>query len=987
MGTQDEKDNLAEAGIPALLLQQLKGETFNEDGSPRKSGKRKNNKPNAPLETTETFLTEVKEKSPRKTSNGSGTLKKSNNAWNYRSQRNKLNHLIDHPPSINEQIGTRDISFLHDNSEKPSLAIENSGDGNCGNGGVGERVDTLLPAQFQLVRSERVAGLNVRPSKYATQLGDEQLTTVADEAGLRVFPSLYPNRRFEVKQLDRTFERMIDELGISEPEVGPSQMHNLIELVKKEQNIYDTVFYEIIRQVTVECKERGQLLSKLRRHYADLIARIPRQVNSLHCEVIAQRALDRKLTGELMQFKQNINTLTQELSTVKKKDEQISEEAENSKDDLQAALEESAKNSAILHEYHQLYELQRQRLERQIKGLTFERDIWNATAYSLGLKLIEENELTISRRLYVSERAWSKMGNHFAVIISERDSINLIELQKLVGQWREGLQAFEKSLDQSDGESRNTLQQIQAKYNTWHKTLTTDFVYTDFTGSRRMHTPTAVACDQLVEDFEELKKDLATFLLRFSDGDSLAYLDKLSKMNELIQIWTDVAIDLYGRHRSMQGDKFAQHEVMSSIYDLVLKLHTQLQLQVTGENGVSARVVQMQNELGAWSMRIEKAAPEDIDESDWQKCLDKFVDWADCCDFISEYLGSISGLGGGEKDIKVDATVKEVAEWLHNTMTGIDAENGKLSGMLTACQGDMLKWMSSSLLLLVPDKSNNHLLRQIAIPSQVAASELIAQQESLAQRCIDLSDYIAKCSQSIVTNQFKEETSEFTLLDKLKNFQHESVEWERASQFLCESLASYSDLDIVPPMPKAPIEPVADNDEEAKKEADFALDEVPLEKEDHIRGEEIFTLGSNEIITSRPISRPSQGSLAAPLTENSSDEFKTLSTVSQLQMELLNTEERAQTAELKIEDLEEKVRELERKLTRGEPLDDKPTVTEDVKPASPVQKEDTKLVATPSTATVDSMRSETSAQSARSRPSTTSSSKSNKVKKPKKKGR
>ena len=56
----------------------------------------------------------------------------------------------------------------------------------------------------------------------------------------------------------------------------------------------------------------------------------------------------------------------------------------------------------------------------------------------------------------------------------------------------------------------------------------------------------------------------------------------------------------------------------------------------------------------------------------------------------------------------------------------------------------MLKWMSSSLLLLVPDKSNNHLLRQIAIPSQVAASELISQQELLAQRCIDLSGKISK---------------------------------------------------------------------------------------------------------------------------------------------------------------------------------------------------------------------------------------------------
>ena len=131
-------------------------------------------------------------------------------------------------------------------------------------------------------------------------------------------------------------------------------------------------------------------------------------------------------------------------------------------------------------------------------------------------------------------------------------------------------------------------------------------------------------------------------------------------MNELIQIWTDVAIDLYGRHRSMQGDKFPQHEVMSSIYDLVLKLHNQLQLQVTGENGISARVVQVQNELGAWSMKIEKAAPEDIDETDWQKLLDKFVDWAECMDLISEYLGSIAGLGNSEKDIKVDETVKQV---------------------------------------------------------------------------------------------------------------------------------------------------------------------------------------------------------------------------------------------------------------------------------------------------------------------------------------
>lgn len=41
-------------------------------------------------------------------------------------------------------------------------------------------------------------------------------------------------------------------------------MESLLEAVQAEQNIYNTVFHELIRQVTVSCAERGQLLAKLR---------------------------------------------------------------------------------------------------------------------------------------------------------------------------------------------------------------------------------------------------------------------------------------------------------------------------------------------------------------------------------------------------------------------------------------------------------------------------------------------------------------------------------------------------------------------------------------------------------------------------------------------------------------------------------------------------------------------------------------------------
>ena len=94
---------------------------------------------------------------------------------------------------------------------------------------------------------------------------------------------------------------------------------------------------------------------------------------------------------------------------MKKHDLAITNEAEKSKEELRFALMEASKNCSVLQEYHILYELQRTRLEKQIKSLTFERDIWNSTAYSLAIKLIEENDLTLARRLYVSERAWSKV--------------------------------------------------------------------------------------------------------------------------------------------------------------------------------------------------------------------------------------------------------------------------------------------------------------------------------------------------------------------------------------------------------------------------------------------------------------------------------------------------------------------------------------------------------------------------------------------------
>ena len=71
------------------------------------------------------------------------------------------------------------------------------------------------------------------------------------------------------------------------------------------------MFHEVIRQVTVECKERGEILAKLRERYANLLSRVPREIKSLYEEIVAQRALDRKLADELVHFKTMVASLTE----------------------------------------------------------------------------------------------------------------------------------------------------------------------------------------------------------------------------------------------------------------------------------------------------------------------------------------------------------------------------------------------------------------------------------------------------------------------------------------------------------------------------------------------------------------------------------------------------------------------------------------------------------------------------------------------------
>ncbi|PIO32741.1 hypothetical protein AB205_0137620, partial [Aquarana catesbeiana] len=205
-------------------------------------------------------------------------------------------------------------------------------------GNIGE---SIIPKEFYVVKNKGVLGLEYYEDKYTTLLED-------DEKKLRLFPSMKPSGRSEVLQLMKVLDNMLMNAGVDEKDMkleGPSQIHNLLELLKTEQNIYNIVFHELIRQVSVECAERGELLAKLRQRYVSLLDKIPHQVLSLYNDLLAQRALDRSLTEEIIYFKNSIGELTSELHQVREHDLRVSKEAKQAQAELAKALKSAKKNA------------------------------------------------------------------------------------------------------------------------------------------------------------------------------------------------------------------------------------------------------------------------------------------------------------------------------------------------------------------------------------------------------------------------------------------------------------------------------------------------------------------------------------------------------------------------------------------------------------------------------------------------------------------
>ncbi len=137
------------------------------------------------------------------------------------------------------------------------------------------------------------------------------------------------------------------------------------------------------------------------------------------------------------------------------------------------ALNEAQKNASLLEEYHELYELQRARLEKAILVLTDEREMWTKAAYSIGLKITEENNLNNTKRLNMTESSWFKLAMHFSIFLADKDTKELETVQRLADDWRTAINEVRVDVKMSEKSLESTFKHVQTILNDLKSTLAT----------------------------------------------------------------------------------------------------------------------------------------------------------------------------------------------------------------------------------------------------------------------------------------------------------------------------------------------------------------------------------------------------------------------------------------------------------------------------------------------------------------------------------
>ncbi|ORX56059.1 hypothetical protein BCR36DRAFT_280750 [Piromyces finnis] len=377
----------------------------------------------------------------------------------------------------------------------------------------------------------------------------------------------------------------------------PTDMHSFLKIIKEEQQLYDIVFEELIRQVTIQMNERGELLSYLRKRYSNMFSKIPEHILNVHTELIAQRKISERLASELMRSKEVILKLIKEIDEIKIHDQEISKQAEKAQNKLLNILTESDGNDLVLEEYQKLYRMQRNRLEDNNKLTENEKRTWTNLAIGLALRIGREHGFPeiIQLQSYCNTRLLSSI--QIISFINDEKIKSINELDKKIDIWSQELIELSHSIIEEDDNNIEILTKLAHEIT---------LMQNNFDISNDTENETEFSKNINMFDYSVLMKSLSDWInmttsvsTRFTSDKDIIISEKIKLSRSISQEWCEYAyVYLRKLKKSTNGKRFAPiTDKLNMIIKLIDEWYLKLEVRVTGEDGVASQVISLQNQV------------------------------------------------------------------------------------------------------------------------------------------------------------------------------------------------------------------------------------------------------------------------------------------------------------------------------------------------------------------------------------------------------
>ncbi|XP_078802014.1 axonemal dynein light chain domain-containing protein 1 isoform X2 [Oryzias latipes] len=701
--------------------------------------------------------------------------------WHHPLGRNKYKFFLEQPTSLTG--AGRDISFLCDavsqrkTTPLPSLTGKRD---ICDTENLNIS-DQLIPEEFNFVKNKGIGCLKFYEDAFTVQLMDE-------EQKLRVFPSLKPSSRKEAVELMKNMDDMLEKAGVdrqNEELSQLSQMEGLLELVKVEQNIYNTVFHELIRQVTVGCAEKGQVLAKLRQRYQALLDRIPRRLKALHTETVAQKSLGRRLTEEIHRIKSSLQQLSMEASKIKDHEALVCEQAEHAHQQLAEALIQTKTDSDVLQRYHELYELLRTRLEAQLLQMTEERNNWSKLTFSLALKLISVKKLHLVGQLHVSERGWFQTAESCLLHLSSKDTEDLKEIMELTDHWKDELTHVVSQLKTTERAHCAQISVVQHGIAKWLSLITAQNKCPDLN-----HKENSV--EEIHTDLKRWSQILALLSEYYQGEKPVSCQQTLGNLGVVQEKWLNLCLQLFERHPRLYEAPEGQ-EAVRKLEWVLPEIIKQLGLKISGDSGILRLILSLLGLIESWVFRTSACITwsKTAFTFDWQKLKDVLFD---CQGLVEEALWHFSMSQTDNKDKKGPDVFQETEKVLLDIQvftaclsSFVDDEIYKLKEEVISVHMAQTSWMFDLLLILTPDCVEEADLGQEHLHiKKISLQSLDSDAQVLMGKLDFLSTYINKsCSLILEENDPSEAGSES---DKCKKLQRDCEDWVETCKIILSGL-------------------------------------------------------------------------------------------------------------------------------------------------------------------------------------------------------